>query len=80
MESIARAADEVAQAADDASDTIKSVQDGDGLLGTLTYDGAVKDDAKTFMRNLRRYGILRYRDSSTHDERDPRNRFRGRRR
>jgi hypothetical protein len=32
------------------------------------------------MRNLRHYGILRYKDAETTDERDPRDRFRGRRR
>ncbi len=80
VNSIAEAADEVAQAASDASDTIRSVKNGDGLLGTLAYDREVKDDAKGFIRNLRHYGILRYRDAATFDERDPRNRFRGRRR
>ena len=49
-------------------------------MGTLAYDREPAQDAKTFLRNLRRYGILGYRDAQTHDERDPRNRFRGRRR
>ncbi len=72
--------DSISQVADEAKGALKSVQDSDGLLGSLAYDRDMKGDAKTFMRNLRHYGILRYKDSETVDERDPRNRFRGRRR
>jgi len=80
LEKVPRAVDSIAQVADDASETLKNVKNSDGLLGTLAYDREVKDDAKTFLKNLRHYGILRYRDAETFDERDPRNRFRGRRR
>ena len=37
-------------------------------------------DAKVFVRNLRRYGILRYRNDEIPPEDDPRNRYRGKRR
>lgn len=80
LEKVPEAVDSLAGVADDARETLKSVQSSEGLLGTLAYDREVKDDAKDFLRNLRQYGILRYRDESTFDERDPRNRFRGRRR
>ena len=80
LEKVPEAVDSIAGAAQDARDALQSVRNGDGLLGTLAYDREVKDDAKSFLRNLRHYGILRYRDAATFDERDPRNRFRGRRR
>lgn len=71
----------LSRAADQAAQTLERVEDGEGLLGTLAYDQGVSDDAKTFIRNLRRDGILRYRDEEgeTPDE-DPRARFRSRRR
>lgn len=62
-----------------ANDTLDSLNNDDGLLGTLTSDAAVTSDTKTFVRNLRRHGILGYKDEET-DEEDPRERFRGRRR
>ncbi|NIP94090.1 MAG: MCE family protein [Akkermansiaceae bacterium] len=80
LEKVPAAVDSIARVADDAGETLQSIRKSEGLLGTLAYDREVKDDAKTFLRNLRHYGILRYRDAGTFDERDPRNRFRGRRR
>ncbi|NNC89236.1 MAG: MCE family protein [Akkermansiaceae bacterium] len=70
----------IKDAADAAADTLSGVKEGEGLVGTLLSDEEVGTDAKTFMKNLRRYGILGYRDADTFDERDPRNRFRGKRR
>ena len=67
----------VAERADDA---LSRATKGDGVLGTLAYDHAAKTDASTFVRNLRQYGILRYRDAENQDASDPRNRFRGKRR
>lgn len=66
----------VAERADDA---LARATKGDGVLGTLAYDRAAKTDASTFVRNLRQYGILRYRDAENEDATDPRNRFRGKR-
>lgn len=80
LDKVPEAVNSLAEVAHEAKDTLKSVQKSDGLLGTLAYDRELKGDAKTFMRNLRHYGVLRYKDSGTIDERDPRNRFRGRRR
>ena len=76
MASLNETAKSVARAADRASDGLE----GDGLIGTLAYDKEVKTDAATFIRNLRHYGILRYRDDESYDESDPRDRYRGRRR
>ncbi len=80
LEKVPKAVDSIAQAADDASDALESVTDEEGLLGTLAYDKEPAEDARKFLQNLRRHGILGYRDEETYDERDPRNRFRGRRR
>jgi phospholipid/cholesterol/gamma-HCH transport system substrate-binding protein len=70
----------ISRAASRAEETMAAMQNGDGLAGTLAYDEETGSNAKEFMRNLKRYGILRYRDKSTKDERDPRNKFRGSRR
>lgn len=71
----------IAEAADKANETMDQVVKGKGLLGTLTHDDEVSADAKSFIRNLKERGILRYQDGeSLHPEDDPRNRFRGKRR
>lgn len=62
-----------------ANDALDSLSGDSGLLGTLTSDEGIGTDTKTFVRNLRRYGILGYKDEAT-DEDDPRERYRGRRR
>lgn len=80
LRKVPEAVESISGVAEDARETLQSVKKSEGLLGTLAYDREVKDDAKTFLRNLRHYGILRYRDAATFEERDPRNRFRGRRR
>ena len=76
MNSLSETAESFEQVAEKAVEAV----DGDGLLGTLANDQEVKEDATSFMKNLRRYGILGYKDESTFDERDPRNRYRGSRR
>ena len=70
----------ISQAAETANAAISDIKDSDGLIGTLAYDKEIKGDSKTFVKNLRRYGILGYRDEETYDENDPRERFKGRRR
>lgn len=70
----------ISRAASRAEQTMAAMQNRNGLVGTLAYDEETGTNAKEFMRNLKRYGILRYRDKSTKDERDPRNKFRGSRR
>ncbi len=57
------------------------LDESEGLLGKITNDEEVGDDAKTFVKNLKHYGILRYKDDSSYKEEDPREeRFRGKRR
>jgi phospholipid/cholesterol/gamma-HCH transport system substrate-binding protein len=71
----------ITQAANKANATMDQVVKGNGLLGTLTNDNEVSTDAKSFIRNLKERGILRYQDGeSVYTADDPRNRFRGKRR
>ena len=79
LREIPQAVASLSRAADQAAETLDRVEQGQGLLGTLAYDEEVSDDAKTFIRNLKQQGILRYRDTETPEE-DPRTRFRSRRR
>jgi ABC-type transporter Mla subunit MlaD len=79
MSAIRRAADRAEGAIGEAEKTFSGINEGDGLAGTLTNDEQASRDTKTFLRNLRRHGILGYKDEAT-DEGDPRERFRGRRR
>jgi len=79
LREVPKAVASISRAADKAGSALDRAESGDGLLGTLAYDREVSDDAKTFIRNLKQQGILRYRDKETPEE-DPRNRFRGRRR
>lgn len=67
-------------AATKASKTMDTLQNGNGLLGILTQDPEVGTDAKDFLKNIKRYGILRYRDDESPETYDPRNKFRGSRR
>ena len=79
LKEIPSAVSSLSRAADKAAETLNHVEEGKGLLGTLAYDEEVSDDAKTFMRNLKQQGILRYRDKETPED-DPRTRFKSRRR
>ncbi len=58
----------------------KSFNSEDSLLSTVTQDKEVKNDAKTFVKNLRTNGILGYKDDSDPNKDDPRDRYRGMRR
>ncbi len=69
----------IERTSDQASAAIKKVQSGDGALGALAYDRETKEDLQTFIKNLKKNGILRYRDEETKED-DPRDRYRGRRR
>jgi phospholipid/cholesterol/gamma-HCH transport system substrate-binding protein len=81
LRDVPQAVKSISHAADQAGQALARVQDEDGLLGTLAYDREVSTDAKSFVSNLRRYGILRYRNADAKPEPDPRDdRFRGRRR
>lgn len=75
------AATKISKFVDSADSTLNGLSGGDGLLGTLVADKEVSEDTKTFIKNLKRHGVLGYKDDSTYDERDPQaSRFRGVRR
>ena len=80
LSKVPEAVDSISEVAREARGALNSVTASEGLLGSLAYDRDMKGDAKTFMRNLRHYGILRYKDGEAPEASDPRNRFRGRRR
>lgn len=65
--------------ADTATDAIKEVNKGDGALGALVSDSELKKDMQDFVRNLKKNGVLRYKDEEEKQP-DPRDRFQGRRR
>lgn len=86
MRSLRRAADKAEGAVGEAEktfakagQTLDSLNSEEGLMGTLTKDEEVNTDTKTFLKNLRRHGILGYKDDETPED-DPRERYRGRRR
>jgi phospholipid/cholesterol/gamma-HCH transport system substrate-binding protein len=65
----------------EAEKTITKINKSDGLLNTITDDKEFSKDTKQFVKNLKHYGILRYKDDETYDEKDPKeNRYRARRR
>ncbi len=80
FEGVPAAVGNISTAARKAGHAIDRMEQGKGLLGTVTHDEEVSTDAKVFISNLRNYGILRYRNKEPTPEEDPRNRFRGKRR
>lgn len=82
------AATKAGKAMDKASTTLASadkaiskIDKGDGLLKTLSSDKEFDTDTKQFVKNLKHYGILRYKDDETADPKDPKvNRYRSKKR
>ncbi|MEY3894736.1 MAG: hypothetical protein RLZZ214_255 [Verrucomicrobiota bacterium] len=65
---IPKAMDEFASTSAKAGEALDRMKRGEGLLGALATDNDVALDAKAFMRNLRQYGIFRYRNPDTKPE------------
>lgn len=65
LASIPKATASITQAADQASTTLAQINQGKGFLGAMAQDNDIALDAKAFFANLRRFGILRYRDGVT---------------
>lgn len=80
LRDIPEAVRSISQAASRAEKTMNALSSGDGLLGTMAYDSETGTNAKEFVKNIKRYGILRYRDDSSPENHDPRNKYRGSRR
>ena len=79
LESVPEVLASIERTSDQASAAIEKVQSGDGALGALAYDRETKEDLQSFIKNLKKNGILRYQDEEGKED-DPRDRFRGRRR
>lgn len=62
LEKIPKAVDQISATTRKAGDALDRIKAGQGLLGALASDNEVALDAKAFFRNLRQYGILRYKD------------------
>lgn len=80
LREIPKAVESISRAATKAEQTMSAMQNKDGLVGAMAYDQETGTNAKEFVKNLKRYGILRYRDDSSPEQNDPRNKFRGSRR
>lgn len=63
LEKLPKAVDSFSATTQKAGDALDRMKRGEGLLGALASDNDVALDAKAFMKNLRRHGIIRYRDS-----------------
>ena len=83
LEKVPQTLDSIEKTVDQAGDALASVQktvdNKDSALSALTNDKETKEDTQAFIKNLRKYGILRYKDRETKED-DPRDRFKGRRR
>lgn len=66
---------------DNLSSVVSDVKKGNGTLGLFLYDRKFRNDFEDFVRNLRDYGILRYRDpKEAPPSIDPRSGYSGSRR
>ncbi len=68
LERIPKAVDQFTATTREAGDALKRINRGEGLLGALAADNDVAFDAKVFMRNLKNYGIFRYKNPSPEEE------------
>jgi len=62
MDSARKAADELQRALADIRGLLRDVKQGQGALGTLISNRETADNLRSLIANLRRYGILWYRD------------------
>ena len=69
---IPKAVDEFSNTSAKAGEALDRMKRGEGLLGALATDNDVALDAKAFMRNLRQYGIFRYRNPDPEPAEKPR--------
>ncbi|MEI8387805.1 MAG: hypothetical protein WCG76_09405, partial [Verrucomicrobiota bacterium] len=62
MDSAKKAADELQSAIADIRSLVREIRQGQGALGTLIANRETAENLKALVSNLRRYGILWYRD------------------
>ena len=79
LEDVPRVLTSIERTANTATAALEKVDDRRGALGALVSDEQLKTDMKDFVRNLKKGGILGYKDEEEKED-DPRDRFRGRRR
>lgn len=79
LEDVPRVLSSIERTADTATAALEKVDERKGALGALVSDEQLKTDMKDFVRNLKKGGILGYKDEEEKEE-DPRDRFRGNRR
>lgn len=79
LEDVPRVLTSIERTANTATAALEKVDDRKGALGALVSDEQLKTDMKDFVRNLKKGGILGYKDEEEKED-DPRDRFRGKRR
>jgi len=62
LQKFPKAIDELAATTRKAGDVLDGIKKGQGMLGAMAVDNEIALDLKTFMRNLKDYGILRYKN------------------
>ena len=68
MASIETGIQKLSTAAEGITSVTDKINNGDGLIPALLTDNELKQELQAFLVNLRRNGILRYRDSSESDD------------
>ncbi|MCP4846497.1 MAG: MCE family protein [Verrucomicrobiaceae bacterium] len=68
IESLEAGIEKLSYAAEGVSKVTDKINNGDGLLPALLEDPEIKKELQAFLVNLRRSGIIRYRDSSNVDD------------
>ena len=62
LQKFPKAIDELAATTRKAGDVLDGIKKGQGMLGAMAVDNDIALDLKTFMHNLKDYGILRYKN------------------
>lgn len=68
VEQIGPAFDELREVVRNVNEKLDSVESGDGLVNALVNDVELRKDFELFFKNLKKYGILRYRDTDEEEE------------
>jgi len=81
LASLRKASNKALVLMDNANVAVTKISKSKGLLKTLTQDKEFDRNTKKFVKNLKHYGILRYRDDDTYSPKDPKtSRYRSKRR
>lgn len=69
LEKIGNAADSLGETADVVASKLKGIDEGEGLLPALLVDQELKEEFSALISNLRRHGILKYKDAASAETR-----------